>query len=195
MIIYEFTHNPTGKVYIGSKKSNKDYYAGYLSSSEIVSKMMQDNPEEWTRTTLCIIDEDDQWNFQRVVELEQQLIKRRVAAVGWEGVWNRSYHTSGNIYSSSAMEQKRLSLTGRKQSEQEKQAKSVAAHRRYENQEQRDKTSAALKGKAKSASHTLAINIALKSLLPVTCPHCGKTGGRQGMYRYHFDKCKNKETK
>jgi hypothetical protein len=24
----------------------------------------------------------------------------------------------------------------------------------------------------------------------VTCPHCGKTGGENGMKRYHFDKCK-----
>jgi hypothetical protein len=24
----------------------------------------------------------------------------------------------------------------------------------------------------------------------VTCPHCGKIGGDNNMYRYHFDKCK-----
>lgn len=27
----------------------------------------------------------------------------------------------------------------------------------------------------------------------LTCPHCGKQGKGQGMGRYHFDKCKNKE--
>lgn len=32
-----------------------------------------------------------------------------------------------------------------------------------------------------------------KNMPKVTCPHCGKAGGRNQMKRYHFDNCKNKE--
>jgi hypothetical protein len=32
-----------------------------------------------------------------------------------------------------------------------------------------------------------------KNMPKVTCPHCGKVGGRNSMKRYHFDNCKNKE--
>lgn len=27
----------------------------------------------------------------------------------------------------------------------------------------------------------------------LTCPHCGKTGGKNGMIQWHFDKCKLKQ--
>jgi len=32
-----------------------------------------------------------------------------------------------------------------------------------------------------------------KNMPKVTCPHCGKEGGRNQMKRYHFDNCKQKE--
>jgi hypothetical protein len=193
MIIYEFTHIPTGKAYIGSKKSNDAYYAGYNSSSAVVSEMMNKAPDEWSRAELCVIDEDAEWDFTRVVNLEQRLIKRRVDKVGWDGVWNGSYHMSGNFFSPASLEKKRQSLIGRTQTESERKAKSIAAHKRYESQEERDKSSAASKGKPKSESHRKAFKEAIKALAPVTCSHCGLTGGKQGMNRYHFDKCKMKD--
>ncbi len=32
-----------------------------------------------------------------------------------------------------------------------------------------------------------------KKLLLVTCPHCDKTGGSNGMTRYHFENCKHRQ--
>ena len=66
--------------------------------------------------------------------------------------------------------------------------------------------SKALKGKPKSAESSIKKSIALKGRpnprkgIPsgkkgithelLTCLHCGKTGGRSNMVRYHFDNCK-----
>ena len=49
------------------------------------------------------------------------------------------------------------------------------------------KISEASLGKAKSPEHVQSFrNIQL------TCPHCNKSGG-MGLYRWHFDHCRNKE--
>jgi hypothetical protein len=78
--------------------------------------------------------------------------------------------------------------------------------------EARKKSSDSHKGKPKSEEHKAKISKSLKEHAvmssprkfpnrkkrePVevriaTCPHCGVTGGVNGMTRWHFDKCKNK---
>jgi len=52
--------------------------------------------------------------------------------------------------------------------------------------------SKASKGKPKSEDHKQKIRAGLTGLKrkQVTCPHCGKTGGVNNMFRYHFDRCK-----
>jgi group I intron endonuclease len=52
----------------------------------------------------------------------------------------------------------------------------LSAQKRLENPDYRKKLSEGCKGKRKL----------------VTCPHCNLIGGGGNMYRYHFDKCKNK---
>ncbi len=39
---------------------------------------------------------------------------------------------------------------------------------------------------------TRARNGGLTNNVIVECPHCGKTGKRIGLIRWHFEKCKNK---
>lgn len=67
----------------------------------------------------------------------------------------------------------KLSRLGKHHSIETKAKMSKAHLERSE--ETKDKISAALKGKAHET---------------VKCPHCGKTGGKPNMVRYHFDKCK-----
>lgn len=47
----------------------------------------------------------------------------------------------------------------------------------------KDKTSKSLKASYKDKPRKYEI---------VTCPHCGKSGGKPGLTRYHFNNCKNK---
>jgi hypothetical protein len=76
----------------------------------------------------------------------------------------------------------------------------------------REKVSTANKGKPKSEEQRAKISKTLKEQAAIsppkkfpnrkkrapievrvaTCPHCGITGGINGMTRWHFDKCKNK---
>ena len=54
-----------------------------------------------------------------------------------------------------------------------------------------EKISKALKNKPKSEETKRKLSIA--NSIKVTCPHCNKVGGKTAMYRYHFDKCKNRK--
>jgi len=45
-------------------------------------------------------------------------------------------------------------------------------------------------GKPVSNDTRSLISSRIKDLPPVTCPHCGKTGGRAPMTRWHFDNCR-----
>jgi len=102
MLIYQFTHIPTNRIYIGSKKDPAKF-DDYVSSSKTVRTMMRANPAEWTREVLMTFED---WTFTQVVDLEQRLIRKIVANVGWEGVWNRSYRMSGNVFSPAAQEKR-----------------------------------------------------------------------------------------
>lgn len=58
--------------------------------------------------------------------------------------------------------------------------------------EQKQRMSAAKKGKPLSQKHKQAIGKAHvgKTHKQVTCPHCKKTGGHSAMYRWHFNNCR-----
>ena len=88
---------------------------------------------------------------------------------------------------------------------------SVAIRKSWENPEIRQKKIASMIGNVLSNEHKIAISIAHKGK-PLSdehkkkiglaglgrtftqkkeiCPHCGKTGGKTNMTRYHFDYCK-----
>ncbi len=44
-----------------------------------------------------------------------------------------------------------------------------------------------------NGTHNFLSNNPNKDMPKLTCPHCGKEGGRNLMKRYHFDNCKSKE--
>ena len=217
MIIYQMTHVPTGRIYIGSLKQ-ASRWLGYCSSSQTVREMMALDPSAWQREILCHIEPDPAWDYARVVNLEQRLIKRAVLRLGWQGVWNKCYWLgSSRAYSPEAMAKKQKSLTGRTQSEQEKQIRSQAAFKRYLDLDERIKTGQAVslaklgtklstthkqaisqahQGRVKTDAHLLAIKTAREASPDITCPHCGKTGRPYGaLKKWHFDNCKHKETK
>lgn len=87
-LIYRFTHTPTGKIYIGAKKSVANF-DNYCSSSTVVRQMMQASPIEWSREIIACFD--DSVEFEDVVQIEQQLIADTVAEHGWDSVWNKHY--------------------------------------------------------------------------------------------------------
>ena len=99
MLIYKFTHLPTGKIYIGSLKDEKRW-STYNSSSKLVKKMLEEKPQEWLREILHNTFPDE-WTYKEVVDLENDLIRKHVIEWGWDGIWNK--HSGANAYSPEAL--------------------------------------------------------------------------------------------
>ena len=89
MMIYKMTHVPTGKFYLGSLKDSTRWES-YSTSSEIVKPMLAANPDEWQREVLRDTFPND-WSFEDVVNLENEMIKEAIETYGLEGVWNQAY--------------------------------------------------------------------------------------------------------
>lgn len=89
MIIYQMTHIPTGKIYIGSLK-NDAKWSTYNTSSNSVKAMMKQNPEEWNKTIL-LKDFSDDVSFSEVVALEQSIIKSHFESLGKDKMFNKGF--------------------------------------------------------------------------------------------------------
>ena len=91
---------------------------------------------------------------------------------------------------------------GRKQSPEHNMRISNSNTGRPKTAEHRQKISEAKKDSAGTftgRTHSEETKLKLKEINSkpqptVTCTHCGKTGGRGNMTRYHFDKCKSLPT-
>jgi hypothetical protein len=111
-------------------------------------------------------------------------------------VSNRDYEQARKLFSEvSSIRQK-----GQKLSEEHKQKLSLAAKTRKtripikHSDETKQKLSALWKGSTRSLEDRKKISAGQrgKKRKIVTCPHCGKSGGNNGMSNWHFDKCRNK---
>ena len=80
-------------------------------------------------------------------------------------------------------------------SEEHKAKLSAAMTGKPKSEEHKAKLSAAMTGKPKSEEHKANMSAALKGKKQplVTCPHCGLTGGANGMNRYHFANCAHRQ--
>lgn len=91
MLIYQMTHKPTQKLYIGALKDSTRWEK-YNTSSKVVRKMMKQNPEEWDRQIL-FSDFNHTITWPEVVSLEQALIKATAKQYGWDKVYNKAVYT------------------------------------------------------------------------------------------------------
>lgn len=107
-IIYKMIHTPTGKYYIGSLKDSSKLDT-YRTSSDIVSKMILDKPEDWVKEVLLEFSEETP--FSEVVIEEQRLIAVAIQELSWDGVWNRFYHSGvSQCYSPEVIARKTATL-------------------------------------------------------------------------------------
>jgi hypothetical protein len=86
MLIYQMTHMPTGKRYIGSLKDDSRWEK-YCTSSNTVKPMMKSNPTEWTKEIL-LKDFCNDVSWSDVVGLEQALIDTLAKIDGWNTLFN-----------------------------------------------------------------------------------------------------------
>jgi hypothetical protein len=86
MLIYEMTHIPSGKKYIGSLKDDSRWEK-YCTSSKTVKPMMKSNPNEWNKEIL-LKDFCNDVSWSDVVALEQTLIETIANTNGWNSLYN-----------------------------------------------------------------------------------------------------------
>lgn len=109
MLIYKFTHLPSGRVYIGALKDDGRWET-YRSSSRIVKPLMDSNPNEWKREILEQMGSD--WAWDEVVYLEQCYIKASVLKFGWDFHFNQIANTgTAAMFSPEAREKIKYALS------------------------------------------------------------------------------------
>lgn len=81
---------------------------------------------------------------------------------------------------------------GKAHSEDTREKISASHCGKTHSEETKVKISVANKGKTLSEEHRAKISAAGKgkTYSRIVCPHCGRTGGINTMYRWHFDNCK-----
>jgi hypothetical protein len=111
-------------------------------------------------------------------------------------VSSRDYERSKQLFSNTSSKHQR----GKKLSEEHKKKLSAAAKNRKtripikHSIETKQKLSSLWKGTTRSEEDRKKISEGQlgKKRKIVTCPHCGKMGGNNGMTKWHFDNCRNK---
>jgi hypothetical protein len=108
----------------------------------------------------------------------------------------RDYEHARRLFSEASSKHQR----GKTLTEEHKEALSIAAKTRKtrtpikHSEETKQKLSSLWKGTTRSLEDRQKISNGQlgKKRKIVTCPHCGKTGGNNGMTHWHFDNCKFK---
>ena len=197
--IYKTTHIESGKFYIGLHKTN-NLNDGYLGSG---SELKAD---------ITLLGKDKFFNEKlEYFDTEKEMIARE------EEIVTKSFIKEHNVYNKmpggkfGSLERNGLSFKGKAHSNRSKQ-KISAGHKgttltsehkkkisenNYARREPDKQRESARKGgqHPKSESHRKKISAALtgrkRNTTSLTCPHCGKSGARNGMTRWHFDNCKH----
>lgn len=206
--VYKWTNITNGKWYIGSRKGTID--DGYRHSSKIVEAAEQKyGIENFIRE---ILFEGDYKKDQIRSVVEAKFLNKEDAANNPMS-YNQSNITGPNCFSREHRRKLAVAKTGVKRSKAvcRQLSKShlgiVFTAERCNNISvaktgvKRSKTACESISKGKLGSkytteHRANMSKARKGVAQksVTCPHCYKTGGISGMYRYHFSKCKTLTT-
>lgn len=155
-------------------------------------------------------------NEMEYVDYRPKFVDKSTVPIDWNELESRCepiyydptlHPMYGQKHTEESRELIRLSKVGRKRSEYERQKISegkAGVSRKPFTEEHKKKIRESNKGVLRSSEtkkrmsesrkgHKHSKETLLKLKTPkskITCPHCGKTGGSNGMKRYHFDNCK-----
>jgi hypothetical protein len=216
--VYKWIHLPTGKWYIGSRTAKGCHPDdGYITSSQLVNPLVEQNPSEWIREIIKTGTPDEMIRFESnlLESLDAKNDSQSYNQHNGDGKFTRtgvraseetrrkqSESIKGDRHPNKG---KPSPNKGKKASEETRKKQSLAKigkKRPPFKPETREKIGAAKKGsnhpsfgKPLSDEHKEKLREAFvgKKKPLVTCPHCGKVGGGGAMTRHHFHRCKNKE--
>ena len=199
--LYKITNLISGKIYIGVHQT-KDLDDGYLGSgSHISAAIKKYGKENFCKEILEFFDNmNDMFIKERKVVNEDFLKRDDVynKVLGGHGgsPKGNGFTFKGCNHSEETKQRLKESKVNFKHSEQTKRLLSENNWSKRDPKAHSESSRLANEGKSKSDEHKEKIR---QSLLgkkrgkqeELICPHCGVSGGKGIMKRWHFDKCKS----
>lgn len=202
--VYKWTHLPSYSWYVGVRYAEGCHpNDGYICSSKTVKPRILANPGEWKRELIDTGSSSDMRQLEKLI-LEEffdpldirclnkskieapplnkrpvtLLTRRRIS----ESLKGEKHPLYGKKHSKSTLEKMRASHLGNRNHNFGKKASIETI------QKLRDSHL----GSSPTKSTIEKLRIAAFNRDKVTCPFCGKTGGKPQMIRWHFDNCNYK---
>ena len=195
-IVYKITNKINGKIYIGKHQTRK-LDDGYMGSGKLIlSAIEKYGIENFGKEILFQLDNEDEMNLKEAeLVTEEFCIREDNYNLCPGGKGGFGYINKGNIAKFKGKNHndntKRLlseKSLGRKHSDETK--KKLSEIYLSNKEERNNKVSKSLLGRKFSSEHKRKISDSCVKEL--TCPHCNKSGKTPLIYRYHFEKCKNR---
>lgn len=189
--VYVTENTENGMQYIGSysaEKARKNYFGSGRKFKKILTEIGKDSFSKQE----CEVE-----SFEKKQELE--LFMMEVCDCMWPNGYNRHMVSSRGVF---GMSGDKSWMTGKKRTEESrrKQGESTRGEKNHNfgksmTEEQKQKIGRANTGKIRDDDFKERVSKTLTGIVRpiITCSHCGLSGGNNGMKRYHFDNCKDKE--
>lgn len=179
--VYKWTHKPTLMWYVGSRTNkNAHPFDGYICSSKTVKPMIESNPTEWTREIVAI------GSPKEMLDLEKDILMT-VDAMNDPRSFNRSNggrNFRGREHALKAWATKRKNGTAPKAWN-----KGLAKEQQPNYGKRHPGKPWTRSEKGEKMLETLREKNKIRNAEQATCPHCGKSGQKIAMSRFHFDRC------
>jgi group I intron endonuclease len=196
--VYAIIHKPSGKFYVGSSNNTKARLTTHRRELKRNNHHCKHLQRAWSKYGETEFEFKDFLEFNTLEEarkieqfyidlyIKTSLFNAKNKAVGgasgeYSAAKKENWHMKHVMSNVSTEERKRRygKALGIKNSDETKKLKSEAAKKRWADPIDTEKRKAAMKGKRAFAM----------------CPHCNLVGSGGNMKRYHFDRCKNNESK
>lgn len=205
-IIYKTTNIKTNEYYIGCHSTN-DINDRYLGSGVIIKQKIKEYGRNYFKKNILFVydNEDEMFDMEKQLITDQVLSDPMSYNISYGGVGgkkhtdetrerislNNSRYWKYNKRSKEQIEKHRQAVIGRKRADYEKENISktmigVAKPKACCIICRKEESWIAIARNHKNCDGPKDI---VYKHNRVTCPHCGVTGGRNNMTRYHFDNC------
>lgn len=168
--VYKWCHKPTLMWYIGSRTAKGCHpFDGYICSSKIVKPLILENPTEWSREIIAV------GSKKEMIELEREILETVDARND-----PRSFNQSNGLRPIAYWTGKKRGPSWNKGLPKEQQPNYGKKHlgKPWTRSE-----------KGEAMLETLREKNKIRNAEQATCPHCGKSGQKIAMSRFHFDHC------
>ena len=180
--VYKWTHIPTLKWYVGSRTAKNCHPDdGYICSSRTVKPLIKANPNEWTRDII------DVGSAQAMKELEAEILQLFDAASDPRS-FNKN-NAKSNAGWNKGLKGSQVPWNKGLKGSQVAWNKGLAKEQQPNYGKKHPGKPWTRSEKGETMLEDLKDRNKVRNAEQATCPHCGKTGQKIAMSRFHFDRC------